>query len=165
LASILFGKRISEKIAANTYKKFVEAGITTPQKILEVGWQKLVDLLDAGGYVRYDFSTADKLLDISKELLNKYGNEPLNKIHSIAKNPLDLEAKLQKFKGIGPVTTNIFLRELRHVWEKADPEPLPIVKKVAKIYNINLKKFNRKTKQFVKLEAALIRLRKTKNIN
>jgi hypothetical protein len=53
------------------------------------------------------------------------------------------------------------LRELRHVWPKADPEPLPIVKKLAKQLGIKLSS-NRKTKRFVKMEAALIRLRKQK---
>ncbi len=62
---------------------------------------------------------------------------------------------------MGPVTTNIFLRELRHVWKKANPEPLPIVKKIARKLKIRLPKTKkRKTEKFVRLEAALIRLRK-----
>jgi len=28
-----------------------------PEKILEAGWDKLVEVLDRGHYVRYDFST------------------------------------------------------------------------------------------------------------
>jgi endonuclease III len=160
LASMLFGKPISENIAIKTYKEFERAGILTPRKILDAGWDKLVELLDAGGYVRYDFSTADKLLAISKELL-RYGKKPLTKLHAISADSKDLEKRLQQFKGIGPVTCNIFLRELRHVWPKADPEPLPIVKKLAKQLGIKLPR-NRKTKKFVKMEAALIRLRKQK---
>lgn len=160
LASILFGKRISENIAIKTYREFEKAGILCPNEILRAGWDKLVRVLDTGGYVRYDFSTATKLLEISKSLLDKYGENPLTKIHEIAKDKKELESILQSFKGIGPVTTNIFLRELRTVWKKADPEPLPIVKKLARKHKINLNEFNHKTVKFIKLEAALIRIRK-----
>ena len=160
LASILFGKRISENIAIKTYREFEKAGILCPSEILKAGWDKLVQVLDAGGYVRYDFSTATKLLEISKDLLDKYGEKPLTKIHEIAKDKKELESILQSFKGIGPVTANIFLRELRTVWKKVDPEPLPIVKKLVRKYKIDLNKFNRKTVKFIRLEAALIRIRK-----
>ena len=160
LASILFGKRISENIAIKTYREFEKAGILGPSEILKAGWDKLVQVLDAGGYVRYDFSTATKLLEINRGLLDKYGENPLIKIHEIAKDKKELESTLQSFKGIGPVTTNIFLRELRTVWKKADPEPLPVVKKLARKYKIDLNKFNRKTVKFIRLEAALIRIRK-----
>jgi endonuclease III len=160
LASILFGKRISENIAIKTYREFEKAGILGPSEILKAGWDKLVQVLDAGGYVRYDFSTATKLLEISRGLLDKYGENPLIKMHEIAKDKKELESTLQSFKGIGPVTTNIFLRELRTVWKKADPEPLPVVKKLARKYKIDLNKFNRKTVKFIRLEAALIRIRK-----
>jgi hypothetical protein len=74
LASILFGARISEGIAANTYLRFVEAGVDAPDKIIEAGWDRLVEILDSGGYVRYDFSTASKLLDTMSELKRRYGS-------------------------------------------------------------------------------------------
>jgi hypothetical protein len=38
---------------------------------------------------------------------------------------------LLDFYGVGEVTANIFLRELRPYWKKADPEPLPIVRRLA----------------------------------
>ncbi len=160
LASVLFGKRISEGIAIKTYRKFERARILSPKEILAAEWDRLVEVLDSGGYVRYDFSTATKLLEINKELLGRFGEKPLTKIHEVANDNKELETILQSFKGIGLVTTNIFLRELRIVWEKADPEPLPIVKKIARKHKINLNKFNRKTEKFMRLEAALIRIRK-----
>jgi len=132
----------------------------SPKAILAAGWDRLVKILDTGGYVRYDFSTATKLLEISKDLLTKYGEEPLTAIHKTAKNNNELESILQSFRGIGPVTTNIFLRELRDVWEKANPEPLPIVKIVAQRFNIDFDKLNCKAEEFIRLEVALIRVRK-----
>lgn len=163
LAAILFGKRIGENIAIKTYHEFEKAGILTPERILEASWDKLVQLLDRGGYVRYDFSTATRLQEICKALLDRYGKEALIKIHDIARDNGELESNLLSFKGIGPVTSNIFLRELRTVWEKADPEPLPIVKNIAKKYNIDLSRYIRKTEKFMRLEVALLRIRKISN--
>lgn len=161
LAAILFGKPIQESVAAKTYKAFERAHLTSPRAILKAGWNKLVDVLDSGGYVRYDFSTATKLLDISKKLLEEYGS--LEKIHATASGPRDLEKRLLGFKGIGPVTINIFLRELRGIWKKADPEPCAAVKKAAKLLGINLKRFKRKSRRFALLECALYRLAKQRN--
>ncbi len=73
---------------------------------------------------------------------------------------MDLEDRIMDFYGVGPVTANIFLRELRPIWKKSNPEPLPLVKKIAKKYGINLESISRKSMTFVRLEAGLIRLRK-----
>lgn len=158
LASVLFGKRIGTSIAMKTYHEFENAGLLTPEGILDAGWDRLVAILDRGGYVRYDFSTATKLLEIMKQLKKEYGS--LGNLHRMARDGKDLEKRLQEFKGIGPVTTNIFLRELRTVWRKADPEPSQLVKLAARNLGINLKGFNRKTGGFIKLECALLRLGK-----
>jgi hypothetical protein len=160
LASVLFGKRISYRIAAKTYEQFESCNVLKPKAIANTGWDGLVKILDDGGYVRYDFSTASKLLDLVKQLQQNYGT--LTELHKKAANPKDLENRPTQFKGIEPVTANIFLRELRAVWEKSDPEPLDFVKEEAAKFQIDLNKFNRKTKTFIKLEAALIRSRKKK---
>jgi endonuclease III len=129
LASILFAKRISSQIAKKTYKEFEREGIVTPESILEAGWDKLVEVLDSGGYVRYDFSTASKLLEIASTLKEKYGS--LENLYAQAKDNKDLEGKLLEFKGVGPTTVNIFLRELKGIWGKARPSLSPIAKEVA----------------------------------
>ena len=154
LASVLFGKRISEGIAINTYKAFEKHKVLTPKRILDAGWDELVSILDEGGYVRYDFSTADKLLDICKTLLEKY--KSLTSLYEKSKNAEDLEQKLLGFKGIGPVTVNIFLRELRVVWPKSDTAVSPFSLKAAKKLKLKLEK--EKTKKFIRVEVALLRL-------
>ncbi|HYE37162.1 hypothetical protein [Methylocaldum sp.] len=79
-------------------------------------------VLDAGGYARYDFKTATKLLDMSRSLLEHYQGS-LGTLHSEAESAEDLEKKLGTLaKGIGPTTVNIFLRELREIWPKAAPK-------------------------------------------
>lgn len=158
LASFLFGKRIGESIAAKTYRLFALKNIITPDKILATGWDGLVAVLDEGGYVRYDFSTASRLLELMECLNRNYG--ALTNLYEQAKDSKDLEAKLQEFKGIGPTTVNIFLRELRTVWPKANPEPSSLVKVATKNLGIDLSNFKRQTKGFVELECALLRLGK-----
>ena len=62
LAAVLFGAPIAEKSVIKTYRCFEKHGAITPEKILERGWRGLVEILDEGGYTRYDFKTSDKLL-------------------------------------------------------------------------------------------------------
>jgi endonuclease III len=123
LASILYGARISETIANNTYRVFERSRVLSPDRILETGWDGLVWILDVGGYVRYDFKTATKLLEVMVALKERFHGD-LNVLHAQAQSPHDLEQKLMGLgRGIGPVTVNIFLREMRDVWQKADPLP------------------------------------------
>lgn len=157
LASLLFGKPIQEKVAMRTYNLFVKSGLTSPERIIKAGWDGLVEVLDEGGYVRYDFSTATKLLEIMGRMNEKYGGSLIG-LHGETKDSRDLESKLLEFKGIGPTTVNIFLREMRAIWPKADPEPSEYVKIAAKKLGIKLSKFKRSNIKFIRLETALTRI-------
>ena len=111
LACLLFGKPIQQEVAKRTYFEFVKEGLISPETIIDAGWDKLVQVLDRGQYVRYDFSTATKLLEICKALQRKYST--VTNLLCQSKNPTDLNRRLQEFKGIGPVTSRIFLRDLK----------------------------------------------------
>ncbi len=159
LASILFGARISETIAKKTYKTFERYRLLTLRKILRAGWDFLVNpIMREGGYVRYDGKTSTQILRNCETLLQDYGGSLLT-LHKQAHDSEDLENMLVGFYGIGPVTANIFLRELRPYWKKSNPEPLPIVRKIAQNYGINLDRYDRKTIAFARIEAGLLRLR------
>lgn len=159
LASVLYGNRISEEIAKKTYLTLEKYGLITPKKILNAGWDFLVNpIMREGGYVRYDGKTSTQLLKNSQQLIDEY-NGSLNKLHARAKDNKDLEKRIDDFYGVGPVTTNIFLRELRPFWEKCDPAPLPNVIQLAKKYKINLNDYDRKSVTFTRIEAGLIRMR------
>jgi len=119
LACLLFGKPIQTHIAENAYRTMVAARVCSPDSILRAGWDKLVQLLDDAHYVRYDFSTATKLLDFCKELKRRYGT--VTNLIVQSRTPRELSAKLQEFKNVGPVTARIFLRELRPRWGFAGP--------------------------------------------
>jgi endonuclease III len=110
-ACLLFGKPIQQEVTKKTYFEFKKEGLLTLEKILEASWDKLVEVLDRGHYVRFDFSTATKLQEISRELEKKYRN--LSGLLRSSKNENELLKKLYGFKGIGPVTARIFLRDLK----------------------------------------------------
>lgn len=114
LACLLFGKPIQTEIAEQAYRELVHADLTSADAIVRAGWDKLVLLLDRAHYVRYDFSTATKLLEVCQELTHRYGT--ITKLLSSARTPSELSRKLQEFKHIGPVTARIFLRDIRPVW-------------------------------------------------
>jgi hypothetical protein len=154
LTSVLFGAPINETSVIKTYK---------------------YDILDEGGYARYDFKTSTKLLEVMGNLIANYeGN--LSLLHDQASSSSDLEKRLKELgKGIGDVTVSIFLRELRGLWEKADAKPTPLVILAAKKLGIireensekaleELKSFWRKNKvagkTFVNFETALLRFGK-----
>ena len=153
LASILFGARINETIAKNTYKALIRHNLTTPRKILMAGWYFLVkNVMGEGGYVRYDGVTSQYLIDICKKLIKDYNGKVTN-IFKAAKDSKDLERRLLEFRGIGPVTVNIFLRELRGIWKKADPELGKLASLAARNLGIKVVKNRR-------IEAALTRIGK-----
>ncbi|OLS13973.1 MAG: cytoplasmic protein [Promethearchaeota archaeon CR_4] len=117
LACLLFGKPIQQGVAKQAYLEFIKVGLNSPEKILAAGWDHLVAVLDRGHYVRYDFSTATKLLSICKKLTESYGT--ITNIIRSANNEEELNQRLQEFKGIGPVTAKIFLREISlEQWKK-----------------------------------------------
>jgi hypothetical protein len=161
LASLLFGARITETIAKNTYRVFASHGLLTPEKILRAGWEFLVDpIMSEGGYVRYDGRKSTQILTDCDKLVTEYKGS-LTKLHDTAKGGRDLEQKLLDFYGVGSVTVNIFLRELRPFWKKADPEPLLVVKELARSWGVRLDSYNRKTLTFARIEAGLIRSRRS----
>lgn len=116
LACLLFGKPIQQEVAKRAYQELMKEGIVSPEAILKAGWDKLVEVLDRGHYVRYDFSTATKLLDVSKELKEKYGT--LSALLKQSKTIDELSSRLQEFKGVGPKTVEIFLRDMVPVLKK-----------------------------------------------
>ena len=162
LAAILYSKPIRESSATSTYRAFESYGLVTADSIVEAGWDELVRVLDEGGYVRYDFSTATKLLEVFGSLKRDHGSNLWN-LYNLAEDSRDLERRLKNLgKGIGDTTISIFLREMRRVWTKADPKPTPLVKMAMDYLGIkDLKRFaEERGLDVIRLETALLRLGK-----
>jgi hypothetical protein len=120
LASFLFGKRIGQKIAAATWHVLVETHERdTPRKLCHCSHAELVRILGEGGYARYDESTADRLALLCKTLIDQYHGRILG-IFEASESRADFERRLRGFKGIGPVTVRIFMREAGPALFKSD---------------------------------------------
>lgn len=159
LASVLFGGRISEDIAKRTYRVFERHDLLTPEDIVDTGFDFLVDpVMREGGYVRYDNQRSEQILRNCQTLLETYDGS-LNELHESAEDESDLEDRIDAFYGVGPVTVNIFLRELRPVWEMNDLDPLDTVEEAAANYDVDLGRYDRDSEQFARVEAGLIRRR------
>lgn len=111
LASFLMGKRIQGAIAAKAYQVIIEQHqLDTPQKLAHCTHRQLVVMLGQAHYVRYDETTASRLLALASKLNDEYEG----KVSNIAKASADLQAfekRLSEFEGIGPKTIEIFMRE------------------------------------------------------
>ncbi len=124
LACLLFGKPIQQEVARRAYLELAREHLVTPDAIVRAGWDRLVAVLDRGHYVRYDFSTATKLLEVCGALRERYGT--LTRLFAAASSEADLRRRLQAFKGVGPTTTRIFLRDARPFFRTgARPARLP----------------------------------------
>lgn len=162
LAAILYSKPIRESSATRTYQCFEKYGVTSGRRILRAGWDRLVQILDEGGYTRYDFSTADKLLEVFGNLERRYDGN-LTRLYEESKDELELEANLKVLgKGIGDTTVSIFLRDMRYIWNRAEPKPTPLVTMATKRLRIRyLKQYAKKHgMDIVRLETALLRYSK-----
>ncbi len=138
--------------------------VLSPDAILITGCDGLVGILDNGGYVRYDFSTATDLLECAKTLKQKYGGK-LSRLCTQAKNHDELVARLLELRGVGPVTASIFLRELRgeREWRKTRPMPTQLVLLAARklgIKNIAKTLEELPPRESIALETALVRVGK-----
>ncbi|UAW98824.1 DNA methylase [Halopseudomonas nanhaiensis] len=116
LASFLFGKRIRQATALRTYRVIVEQhGHDSPDKLCQCSHRQLVNMLGEGGYARYDESTAERLRLMCEKLNGEFGGK-VSAIFEQSADREELEKRLRQFKGIGPRTTDIFLRETGEVW-------------------------------------------------
>ena len=118
LLATLFGNRIPAGIATRTYRTLAQAGVRTIGEAGDQSWEELVTLLDAGGYVRYDFRTATRLLDLAATL--RALGVGIVAVGAGLGRAEELTAALDALPGWGPVTVRLFLRELRGIWPGAE---------------------------------------------
>ncbi len=116
LVCLLFEKPIRQEIIEKAYRLIITGDITSINKLVRTDWDRLVDLLDTAHYVRYDFSTATKVLHIAKNIKTKYGT--LSRMVKQSENAEDLEEKLLAFGGISPATVSMFSRGVVPVFFK-----------------------------------------------
>jgi endonuclease III len=110
IASFLLGKRIQQSIALAAYRGIVETHrIDSLYKLSGCSHRQLVTLLGQARYVRYDESTATRLLALGKLFEADYDGQVAELMKRSADRQ-DCARRLQAFDGIGPKTAEIFLR-------------------------------------------------------
>jgi len=111
IASFLMGKRIQGPIAAKAYQVVVDKHQRdTPRKLANCTHRQLVAMLGEAHYVRYDETTASRLLALAHKLNDEYAGKVGN-IVSVSTDRDEFEKRLGAFEGIGPKTVEIFMRE------------------------------------------------------
>ena len=111
IASFLMGKRIQGPIAAKAYQVVVDKHQRdTPRKLANCTHRQLVAMLGEAHYVRYDETTASRLLALAHKLNDEYAGKVGN-IVSVSTDRDEFEKRLRAFEGIGPKTVEIFMRE------------------------------------------------------
>lgn len=111
IASFLMGKRIQAEIAAQAYRVIVEQhGRDTARKLGSCTHRQLVSMLGQARYVRYDETTAARLLSLSKKLSEEYAGK-IGHILAASEGRPAFEKRLSEFDGVGPKTVEIFMRD------------------------------------------------------
>ncbi|AZF05887.1 DNA methylase [Pseudomonas sp. R5-89-07] len=111
IASFLMGKRIQAPIAAQAYKVIVEEeGLDSARKLQHCTSRQLVAMLGRAHYVRYDETTAQRLLDLSAKLNADYSGS-IRRMVQASDSRQAFEKRLAEFDGVGPKTIEIFMRD------------------------------------------------------
>jgi endonuclease III len=115
-SDFLMGKRIQGDIAVQAYRVIVEKhGRDTARKLGGCSHRQLVSMLGEARYVRYDESTAERLLSLSTKLLDEYDGR-IGNIQAVCVDRPAFEKRLEAFDGVGPKTVEIFMRDAAAVF-------------------------------------------------
>ncbi|MGH3912580.1 MAG: endonuclease [Pseudonocardiaceae bacterium] len=117
----LVSARISADIAVAAAKELFAAGYRTPHRMRQASWQDRVDALGRGHYRRYDERSSTMLAEAAELLLDRWHGDLRRLRNDAGGNQERIRELLTEFKGMGPVGTDIFLREVQAVWPDVAP--------------------------------------------
>jgi hypothetical protein len=137
LASILYSKPMPEEAAIGAYETLEHRSQTSPNAIIDAGWDQIVKVLEKNGYTRYDYTIASEIIDAFKDLIKRYDGK-LSRLYDSSGDSKDLERRIKTLgRGLNPVAVSVFLRDMRQVWPKAEPEPAPRVRELMNTLDID----------------------------
>lgn len=115
LLCFLFGKPIQSGVAVRTWQLLIDRKLDTPWAIVQTSHRKLVNLLDEGGYARYDETTARALHTCMKQLIDNYDGS-LVLMSENSENEDEFSKRIQELYGVGPKIAEIFMRETEEIF-------------------------------------------------
>ncbi|MEA9984350.1 hypothetical protein [Subtercola sp. RTI3] len=110
LASLLFGRPVQQEVSAATWRVLVKHGLTSPGRFAEYDREGLRALLDEGHYARIDYVMTDELHEVMHRVKSEHGS--VSQLVKRAGSRVELKATMLEWKGMGPKTADIFLREV-----------------------------------------------------
>jgi endonuclease III len=111
LASLLFGRPVQQQTAANAFRKFKEDGWDTPEHFTADDNHPLWQELWEGNYHRLGSVMVTELRTVMGALITDYDGSVGRLVHT-AKSRAEVTERLERFKGVGPKTAEIFLRDV-----------------------------------------------------
>ena len=118
---MLASKPIGATIAMRAGHELFTDGLRTPKAVLDADRRTMIDAFGRAHYVRYDESSATRLIEIAQRVLDEYSGD-LREIARRSDNKIDIAKRmLKQFKGIGDIGADIYLREVQDVWTWVRP--------------------------------------------
>jgi hypothetical protein len=111
LASLLFGRPVPQNVAASAFHKFKADGWDSPDHFTADDQHRLWHELWEGDYHRMSSVMSEELGDVMRALIADY-NGSVARLVGTASTRGEVSERLQRFKGVGPKTAEIFLREV-----------------------------------------------------
>jgi endonuclease III len=113
---MLASKPIDSHLAAAAARELFHAGLRTPEAVRKADRKTMIDAFGRAGYARYDESSATRLVEMAQAVGDDYDDDLRRLADAADGKPAAAAKLLQKFKGIGPTGSDIFLREVQDTW-------------------------------------------------
>ncbi|BBX61569.1 endonuclease [Mycobacterium saskatchewanense] len=118
---MLASKPIDAAIAMAAARELFAAGLRTPKAVLDADRRTMIDAFGRAHYVRYDESSATRLVDMAALVRDDYSGDLRELAERSGHDVAAAKRMLKKFKGIGDTGADIFLREVQDVWPWVRP--------------------------------------------
>jgi endonuclease III len=112
LASLLFGRPVPQQAAASAFRKFKQDGWDSPDHFIADDHHPLWHELWEGDYHRMSSVMSEELRDVMRALITDYDGSVARLVRT-SSTRAEVRQRLQRFKGVGPKTAEIFMREVR----------------------------------------------------
>lgn len=119
--AMLASKPIDATIATRASRELSRSGLRTASAVLDADRSTMISAFARAHYVRYDESSATRLIEIAAAVRDDYDGDLRNLAIDSRREVGKAAALLQEFSGIGETGASIFLREVQDVWTWVRP--------------------------------------------